>query len=370
MDGAQPERSRLLAPIGLVVGLALVGVVLGLWLGGGDESARRPAPVPTASPEPDPTPAPEPAGPVVGLVAGGIDVLPSADAMARLGARHARVEFEIGSPVEALRPVIGGLADRGIQVLVLAGFHGRLPDAEEARSLAAWAREFGPGGPFWAERDDAHLAIDTIEFGNETSYTHQGTQNRGGEYAERFRDAHDALRASDGNPRVGLLAQADDADTERDAWVDSMFDAVPDLAERVAGWTIHPYGPDWEDRVGRLVDQTAANGAGDDIPVHVTEWGVTTDDGRCLSDNYGWDPCMSFQAAADTLRETTRGLSERLGDRLASVFLFQATDQRDPGVSGDREHYFGALRRDLSDKGAYSAEVRAILAGSLATGAE
>lgn len=366
MDDAHQGRNGLLAPIALVVGLALVGVGLGLWLGGGDEAPPLPpSPAPSASPRPAPTAEP---GPLAGMVASA-EPLRSADAMARLGARHARIEFDVERPAEELRPVIAAYADRGIKVLLLAGFHGELPSADEARNVGNWAREFGPGGSFWAERDDAHLAVDLIEFGNETSYPNQGTQDRGGEYAERFRDAHDAIQSPAGNRRVGLLAQADDANTERDHWVDSMVEAVPDLTRRVAGWTIHPYGPDWEHRVDRLVEQTADHEGGDDVPVHVTEWGVATDDGRCLSDNYGWDPCMTFQESADLLGEVTRGLRERLGDRLGSFYVFQAEDQRAPGATTDREHYFGAVRLDLSEKGAYSAEVRALLAGSLASGA-
>lgn len=287
----------------------------------------------------------------------------SADAAHRLGARRARVEFPIGTAAADMRATIAAYADRGIAVLPLAGFPRALPSREAARSLAGWAREFGPGGAFWADRSDGHLAIMRIEFGNETSYTQPA---RGGEYALRLRDTFRAIRASDA--RVGLLAQADDAN-RGPRWLDAMFRAVPDLADMVDGWTIHPYGPrsSWEPRIDRLIAQTRRHGAGDAIPIDVTEWGLATDDGRCLSSNYGWpDRCMTYDAAARALRDTIAGMTARYGARLRSLFVYQATDQMRPGATSDREHYFGALRRDLGEKDAYTAEVRRQLAAGSA----
>lgn len=345
--GYAVPRSRMRTVIGLMLlAGSLAALALGLLVLRDDTTAASPGA----------------ARPTVALNSGGIEREPSADAVAALGARHVRVEFPIEASAESLRPILTRYADRGIQVLLLAGFDGRLPSPEEARNLATWAREYGPDGDFWADRDDPELTVRTIEFGNETAYAGQGTQNRAGEYAERFRDAHEAIEGEEGNAAVGLLAQADDANTGSDKWVEWMFEAVPDLGRRVAGWTIHPYGPEWEDRVDRLLQQTEDEGAPADVPVHVTEWGLAVDDGRCLSGNYGWEPCMTSDDAASTLREVLDGLRTRLGARLASFVVYQATDQRDPGSTDEREHYFGALRRDGSSKGAYSDEVRRQLA--------
>jgi hypothetical protein len=295
----------------------------------------------------------------VGVTAGGLTAAESAGAAGRLGARWARVEFAIGTPAADMRDVIGAYAAQGISVVPLAGFPGRMPTEAEARNLAGWAREFGPGGAFWSQRPDGRLAVRSIELGNESSYAHNRTQTQGGEYALRLRDAFRAMQGTG----VGLLAQADDANLGA-GWVDDMFAAVPELGSLVAGWTIHPYGPrsSWEPRMDRLLAQTARHGAPDTIPMDITEWGLTTDDGRCLDHNYGWSECMTYAAAADALRETVAGMRSRYGARLGSLFLYQATDQAAPGASGDAEHYFGALKRDMSDKGAYSAEVRAHLA--------
>ena len=108
----------------------------------------------------------------IGL-ASGSDRITDAAIADRLGARIVRVEFGIGKPVTELRPVIAAHADHGTRVLPLASFNNRVPTIDEARNLATWAREFGPGGTFWAGRTDGHLAVRQIEFGNETSYGHQ-----------------------------------------------------------------------------------------------------------------------------------------------------------------------------------------------------
>ena len=36
------------------------------------------------------------------------------------------------------------------------------------------------------------------------------------------------------------------------------------------------------------------NAGARDVPLWITEWGLSTDNGRCLSDNYGWDKCMTY----------------------------------------------------------------------------
>jgi hypothetical protein len=283
-----------------------------------------------------------------------------------------RVEFWVGTPVADMRSVIAAHAANGTRVLLLAGFHASMPTEAEARNLGAWAREFGPGGAFWANRSDGRYAVRQIEFGNETSYGYQYGDNwdkpsyvaRAKEYAQRFKDAQVAI--SGANAGVGLLAQADDANTGSANWVDGMFDAVPDLASRVAGWTVHPYGPQtrWQPRIERLISQTAARGASSSIPIWATEWGLSTDDGRCLSDNYGWDRCMTYSAAAGALSSSASAMRSTFGSRLRALLLFQGRDQRASGVSTDREHYFGALHSDATDKGAYSTAVRTLLAAS------
>jgi hypothetical protein len=169
---------------------------------------------------------------------------------------------------------------------------------------------------------------------------------------------------------VGLLAQADDGGTGSPAWVNGMFSAVPDLASRVAGWTVHPYGPTWQRKIDALIATTAARGAPASIPIYVTELGIAVDNGRCLSDNYGWNPCMSNSEAAATLTGVVGGMRARYGSRLRALYLYQAQDQRPESATNDRENYFGLLQSNGASKGAFTTAVQTVMAsGGVASSA-
>ncbi len=222
------------------------------------------------------------------------------------------MEFPIGAPASQLASAVECYARVGVRVLPLAGFPGTIPTAAQARNLASWASTYGPGGTFWAGKAyPASVAVSDIEFGNETSYTYQYSDNSNAGYAARaqayalsFKEAEIAVKAV--NPSVGLLAQADEGGTGSPAWVNNMFVAVPDLASRVAGWTVHPYGPTWQKKMDNLVNFTAANGAPSSIPIYVTELGISVDNGHCVYENYGWNACMTDSEAASALAGRVR----------------------------------------------------------------
>lgn len=290
-----------------------------------------------------------------------------------LGAHTARVEFGIDSPVSALEPVIAAYAAAGIRVLPVAGFNARIPSPTEAQNLANWAAAFGPGGTFWQGKGYAtSTQITNIEFGNETNnpWQYLGTvppnwENepaflaRAEEYARLLKDAQVAI--SQTGKSVGLLGIADQY-SGYTTWVNAMFKAVPDLGNRVAGWTVHPYGPHWSTPIDTLIADTQAHGAPSTVPIYATEWGLSSDNGRCLSDNFGWNPCMTYQEAASTLGSTITAMRARYGSRLRAVYLFQARDQQPTGASTNREYYFGALQSNQASKGAYTTEVESLLA--------
>jgi hypothetical protein len=290
--------------------------------------------------------------------------------LGRIGARTARLEFSIATPASQIAPVVEAYARAGVKPLLLAGFYGRIPSEAEARNLGSWAAQFGPGGTFWAGKSlPGSAAVSDIEFGNETSYTYQFSDDsssaydaRAQSYALRFKAAYEAIHAA--NPNVGLLAQGDDGDTGSSAWVENMFLAVPTLGQIVGGWTIHPYGPGWEKRIDRMIAQTSAVGAPSTIPIYVTEWGIASDNGRCLSDNYGWNRCMTYAEAANALQSSLEGMRTRYGARLAGFYLFQGHDQDATGASTEREGYFGALQLDEAPKGAYTTVVQSLLSAS------
>ena len=323
-----------------------------------------------ASPEasisyPSPQPPPSPTGSFsMGVVAGSA-LSYELSFIRSLGAHTARLEFGIGTSAASMASTIDAYAKAGIRPLLLATFSGRTPSTAEAQNLGSWAAAYGPGGTFWAGKSyPANTAVTRIEFGNETSYSYQFSDNsssgyaaRAQAYALRAKDATTAIQAA--NPRVGLLAQGDNAQ-QGTAWVANMFKAVPDLGQRVAGWTIHPYGPNWAARIDSTLSSTAAAGAPSTLPVWVTEWGLSTDNGRCLSDNYGWNACMT----ASTLHSALSGMVARYGSRLGAFYLYQAHDQAAPGTATGRESYFGALTSTGAAKGGYTTEVKGDLAAN------
>ena len=302
-----------------------------------------------------------------GLVASADHPL-SAVAAGVLGADVVRVEFDIGTPAASMRQSVDVVAKHGARPLLLAGFHGRMPTKAEAENLATWAAEFGPGGSFWAGRTDGRLAVQQIEFGNETSYSHQygdtwssqSYKDRARLYATRFAQARAAVAMSGRD--VGLLAQADDGGTGSSNWVDGMFAAVPNLEQLVDGWIVHPYGPrgTWEPKIDRLIAQTAANGAPATIPIDVTEYGLSSANGMALTDNYGWPVNQTYAQAASALDGTIAGMraDPAIGPRLRHFLIYAAHDLRPPGTSNQRESNFGVLHHNLAGKGAYSTEVR------------
>jgi hypothetical protein len=290
----------------------------------------------------------------------------------KLSARHVRMEFDIDTDVSEIAPIVLHYAQAGIQPLLLAGFQGRTPTAAEAQHLATWAAAFGPGGTAWKGQDvDPSTAVTRIEFGNETNnpyqydgwtladdwYKSSAYLNRAKEYARQAKNAAIAVAAA--NPKVGILAVGDQY-SGYTTWINAMFDAVPDLADHVAGWTVHPYGPQWQIPMDNMLAAMKARGVAEK-PLYATEWGVSSDNGRCLSDNYGWDKCMTYAQAASTLKSVIAGMRARYGSRLASVYLYSTSDLKPSGSSTDREQYFGALRSDKSPKGAYTDEVVSLM---------
>jgi hypothetical protein len=319
------------------------------------------------SPTPSPSPTPQPIDGTFQMgVVGGSALSYELSFLKSLGAHTARLEFGIGTSASNMASVIDAYAKAGIRPLLMASFHGRLPSIGEAQNVGSWAAAYGPGGTFWQGKTyPANTAVTHIELGNETSYSYQFGDNslatyaiRAQTYALRARDAANAIRAA--NPRVGLVVQGDNA-VNGTAWISNVMKAVPTLDDLIAGWTIHPYGPNWATRIDSTINSARTAGARD-LPIWITEWGLSTDNGRCLSDNYGWNKCMTYSAAASTLHNVLVGMQSRYGTRLGAFFLYQAHDQYATGTQTGREAYFGALQSKGYAKGAYTTEVKANLA--------
>jgi len=317
-----------------------------------------------SAPAPDPTPA---SSLQMGVVAGSA-LSYELPFVQQLGAHTARMEFSADTSASSMASTIDTYAKAGIRPMLLATFASDMPTSAEAQNVGTWAAAYGPGGSFWAGKTyPADTAVTDIEFGNETSYSYEFSDNSASAYAARAQSyalsaktAATAIAAA--NPHVGLLVQGDNAQ-QGTAWVQNMFKAVPNLGSLVAGWTIHPYGPNWATRIDSTISSTQAAGS-PDKPIFVTEWGISTDNGRCLDDNYGFDKCMTYSSAATTLHTALTGMESRYGSRLGGFFLYQAHDQYATGTQSGREAYFGALQSNKASKGAYTTEVKADLAAN------
>jgi hypothetical protein len=335
------------------------------------------------TPAPTPTPAPAPAAPApstsasfkAGIVLGSNAnwELPFAK---QLGAKTARMEFDIDTPAADLASAVDAYAKAGIRPLLLAGFQGRTPTAAEGDNLATWAAAYGPNGTFWQGKSyPAGVAVANIEFGNETNQAWQYSSlasnpswaststyaNIARGYATAFKEAATKIQAV--NPSVGLLAIGD-APGNWAQWMNNVYAAVPNFSDYVAGWTMHPYGPSsrWQPNMDTTLSILASHGAPASLPIYVTEYGIASDGGRCLDDNYGWDKCMTYDQAASALTGSVAAMRARYGSRLAALYLYQTHDQSNTGSSGSRESYFGGLTLSGGTKGAYTTALLSLLA--------
>jgi hypothetical protein len=282
-----------------------------------------------------------------------------------LGAKVVRIDIGIGTPASAFESTVANYAAKGIRLAPLAGFYGRLPSPAEAQGLAGWAKAYGPGGTFWAKRGDGYLAIRDIEFGNETSGTYQyGDSFTSGSYTERaktyairLKEAAEAISAS--GSKVGLLAVSEDWTGN---WMNGMFSAVPNLGSYIAGWVSHPYGSSWKAKIETIIKQAGQHGVPASMPIDITEWGLSTDNGKCVTENYGLNPCMSYTEAGEQLKRNVNEIKALLGSRIGLFLIYKVTDLAPAGLNNQRENYFGLLQYEDQPKGALTTAAQELLA--------
>ncbi len=297
----------------------------------------------------------------------------AANGAVSLGSKIARVEVNIGDNPTTFDDDVTYYADRGIKILLLFAIGSpTIIDATAAANAGAWATRFGPGGTFWSAYGGTDRPITHMEFGNETNFNYQqppgendGTAPyiaKAGLYAQRFQTAYNAVQAA--NPAVGLLCQATPNDSGTASWVNGMFSAVPSLAAMVSGWTLHPYTPDWLARINTAVSHLSSRDPGK--PLDITEIGIATDNGRAMGDNYNWAVDLTYSQAATALSGVITGMSSQSWwPRVRHWMYYQAHDNAASGAGTpplNKESYFGALQSNLAEKGAYSTQVRTIMA--------
>ena len=94
----------------------------------------------------------------------------------------------------------------------------------------------------------------------------------------------------------------------------------------------------------------------------MTEWGISTDNGRQLDDNYDWPTGISYADAGAAVTREIADMNARFPGRLATLLWYFIRDHAAPGASTGREDYFGAVKEDSSDKGGLTAAIRAAAA--------
>lgn len=299
--------------------------------------------------QPVPPPPPAPSGTIFGVNSGGEPT--DLAACKTLGAKAVRIEVG-ASHVTSIASEIAAYKAQGIEVVLIAGFSGSMVTQSQLGEVAKFAREHAS-------------TIVAIELGNETSYGyqyHDGASSssyklRARVYASRGKELATLLAGSG----VEVLLQADDGGSGSSVWVDEMFSVVPDLSSYCDGWVFHTYGAGG---VSKLVRGISTLGKHGDVmtPIAITEDGISTDNGRTLSDNYGYVVNATYEKAASLFNEHVMAIKRVAGSRLGYFMYYQVRDQKKSGETTGREAYFGALKREGTSKGAMTTAVEKLLA--------
>ncbi len=273
-----------------------------------------------------------------------------------LGAKVVRVHFSAADPtVPWLLEWDKRYARRGVRLQPVATFDGRMLSAAEAKGLVVL---------------DKLPGLKDVELGNETSYGYQygdgyrsaSYQERARLYALRVREAAEVL-----NPHgIGVLAQAEDGGSGSNTWVKEMFASVPNLSRYVAAWVIHPYPdqptaslPDTNGvpKMKRMVANLAAEGD-TTTPIAITEWGVPNDGGLPLDNGTSMTSAEAARIAETTIPKVFAATRRH---PIQSFLVYQLRDQGRPGVSQNRELYFGALTHTDGSKGPFTSAIRKLM---------
>ncbi len=253
-------------------------------------------------------------------------------------------------------------AQKGIELILLVGFDAAPPDGGTMGDVAA---RFGPGGTFWQTGQPGagygQYAMRYIEWGNENSYTYGAKPGPAGgtAYANSFKSLYDRVKAK--NPNVKLLAQGDDGGTGSSQWSDLMFSAQPNMKTMVDCWVVHPYGPPGGSGVAkldRMVATLANKGVSSTVPICITEDGISSDNGRCLNNNYNWPLCMTYDQAGIGIKDKVNSLrAKSYGSRILTYIIYKGNDNKAPGTTSEREDYFGIKTNTSANKGGYTTAI-------------
>lgn len=206
----------------------------------------------------------------------------------------------------------------------------------------------------WVDR----YSIKYLELGNEVFYTSSGmtstaVRSSARLYASQAKAIKLALPAT-----CKLLIEADFPHFGG-AEVAEIKATVPDIARYADGVKIHPYSSAAA-RIATMYSQLATLGFPPDVPVWVTEYGISTANGRRLDGNYDQPLALTYAEAAARVRPAYDAIRS-LVRNLAVFVWYQDIDQGEPtSTSTGREAWFGVFRRDATPKGEFTAAVKAL----------
>ena len=310
------------------------------------------APAPAPAPEPAPSPAPPSSNSLVVAIDGGWGTWGSTETThrAQLGAAVTRHEWDITEPVyqqDAL--VLKAASQIGTRIHALLGGNS-LGNATSYREFViGFVRRYGAGGSFWdlhPELDESRYAIDTIELGNEPYFGAMSASL----YADTVRPTLEEIKRLGLPVKVVLAQRVYGSDT---SWMDTLYTRIPNLNSLFYAFAEHPYwyahdpaevtsaGP--FRRIDKVRQRMNEKGAAEKS-IFLTEYGEST--ALCATE------CVSEAVQAEHLQKMLNAVITRDYWNVEMIAVFQLLDRGTN--SSDREHGFGILRQNGSQKPVYS----------------
>jgi len=290
---------------------------------------------------------------MVGVIADG-----DMDRIQAHGGHIIRTEFTYSDSVATLKPLFDEAASRGIRVQPLAGWNNgiQVPDLS---NLVNWAAAFGPGGTNWPG-GSTPLPMLAIELGNENAFSYKsGSANTTGynsianSYGTRARALQVALAASSSAAAraVGTLIEMDDGNMGSSSWIDNVkIGGGQALLDTMIAPVAHPYGPSYMTRVNRLAGYLAT--AGSTKKFYLTEYGISSDNGASLTDNYGWPVNLTYDQAGTDMSGVISTMQS--SGKIAQLLIYHMSDHASHLSTNDREKFFGIVKIDGTDKGTFT----------------
>jgi hypothetical protein len=312
-----------------------------------------PPPSPEPTPEPPPVPAPGAgSGRLTIAVDGGHGYWSPTEInyRAQLGAAVTRHEWDPTEPVDHQDAIVYAAAAQihtRIHAQLGANWLGTASSYREF--VISFIRRYGLGGTFWdlhPELNEQAYAITSVELGNEPYFGEMSASL----YADTVRPALEAIKSQSLPVKVILVSRIYGTDT---TWMDTLYSRIPNLNDYFYAFADHPY---WYGRDPGTISAAGPFGRVDVLrkrmnekgasakPIWITEYGQST--ASCGTE------CVSETVQAEHLQKFLNAAITRTHWKIELFSAFQLRD-RSTG-SSDREHGFGLLRYNGTQKPAYS----------------